>query len=67
MPHFIGRLSASASSHHSLFSAAFITNIAESDFRHAQENVGSQFLSLRRDGPQMDLQIAVTAAKSRQR
>jgi hypothetical protein len=25
-----------ASSHHSLSSAAFITNIAESDFRHAQ-------------------------------
>src|SRR5262245_56870517 len=36
MPHSIGRLSASASSHHSLSSAAFITNIAESDFRHAQ-------------------------------
>jgi len=29
-------LSASASSHRSLSSAAFITNIAESDFRHAQ-------------------------------
>ena len=27
------------SSHHSLSSAAFITNIAESDFRHAQETV----------------------------
>jgi hypothetical protein len=38
MPHSIGRLSASASSHHSLFSAAFITNIAESDFRHAQDD-----------------------------
>src|SRR5262249_52700544 len=36
-PHPIGRLSASAQSHHSLSSAAFITNIAESDFRHAQE------------------------------
>src|SRR5262249_24328701 len=36
MPHSIGRLSTSASSHHSLSSAAFITNIAESDFRHAQ-------------------------------
>jgi hypothetical protein len=36
MPHSIGRLSASASSHPSLSSAAFITNIAESDFRHAQ-------------------------------
>src|SRR5215471_15908034 len=35
MPHSIGRLSTSASSHHSLRSAAFITNIAESDFRHA--------------------------------
>src|SRR5213080_4803039 len=35
MPHSTGRLSASASSHHSLSSAAFITNIAESDFRHA--------------------------------
>src|SRR5262249_61073568 len=36
MPHSTGRLSASASSHHGLSSAAFITNIAESDFRHAQ-------------------------------
>src|SRR5262245_29978241 len=36
MPHSTGRLSASASSHHSLSSAAFITSIAESDFRHAQ-------------------------------
>src|SRR5262249_20678213 len=36
MPDAIGRLSALASSHHSLSSAAFITNIAESDFRHAQ-------------------------------
>src|SRR5262249_53397651 len=36
IPHSTGRLSASASSHHSLSSAAFITNIAESDFRHAQ-------------------------------
>src|SRR5262245_38305028 len=36
MPHSNGRLSASTSSHHSLSSAAFITNIAESDFRHAQ-------------------------------
>src|SRR5262249_52843633 len=36
MPHSTGRLSASASSHHSLSSVAFITNIAESDFRHAQ-------------------------------
>jgi hypothetical protein len=36
MPHSIGLLSASAPSHHSLSSAAFITNIAESDFRHAQ-------------------------------
>src|SRR5262249_48544951 len=35
-PHSIGRLSASASSHHSLSSAAFTTNIAESDFRHAR-------------------------------
>src|SRR5262249_1180311 len=35
MPHSTGRLSPSASSHHSLSSAAFITNIAESDFRHA--------------------------------
>src|SRR5262245_36754668 len=37
MPHSIGRLSASASSHRSLSSAAFITNIAESDFRHEQD------------------------------
>jgi hypothetical protein len=36
MPHSTGRLSASASSHHSLSSAAFITNIAESDFRYTQ-------------------------------
>jgi hypothetical protein len=36
MPHSIGRLSASALSHHSLSSAAFITNIAESNFRHTQ-------------------------------
>jgi hypothetical protein len=36
MPHSTGRLSAAASSHHSPSSAAFITNIAESDFRHAQ-------------------------------
>src|SRR5262245_6928859 len=35
MPHSTERLSASASSHHGLSSAAFITNIAESDFRHA--------------------------------
>src|SRR5262245_34773429 len=35
MPHFIERLSASASSHASLSLAAFVTNIAESDFRHA--------------------------------
>ena len=38
MPHSTGRLSASVSSHHSLSSAAFITNIAESDFRHAQSS-----------------------------
>jgi hypothetical protein len=36
MPHSIGRLSASASSHPSLSLAAFITNIAESDFRYTQ-------------------------------
>src|SRR5260370_13772356 len=41
MPHSTGRLSASASSHHSLSSAAFITNIAESDFRHAQHPGGT--------------------------
>src|SRR5262249_14888787 len=40
MPHSTGRLSASASSHHSLFSAAFITNIAESDFRYTQVGTG---------------------------
>src|SRR5262249_1345498 len=40
MPHSIGQLSVSASSHHSLPSAAFITNIAESDFRHAQVVIG---------------------------
>src|SRR2546430_2192186 len=36
MPRSIGRLSASALSHHGLSSAVFITNIAESDFRHTQ-------------------------------
>ena len=36
MPHAIGRLSASASSHHSPSSAAFIINTAESDFRYTQ-------------------------------
>jgi hypothetical protein len=36
MPRSIGRLSASALSHHDLSSAVFITNIAESDFRHTQ-------------------------------
>src|SRR5205823_8341873 len=41
MPHSIGRLSASVSSHHSLSSAAFITNIAESDFRHAHHAIRS--------------------------
>src|SRR5262245_51862388 len=39
MPHSTERLSASASSLHSLSSAAFITNIAESDFRHAQRPI----------------------------
>src|SRR5262249_24724379 len=33
MPRSIGRLSASALSHHGLSSVVFITNIAESDFR----------------------------------
>src|SRR5438445_10385888 len=42
MPHSTGRLSASVSSHHSLSSAAFITNIAESDFRHAHASPGTQ-------------------------
>src|SRR3989440_6554335 len=37
MPHSIGRLSISESSHNSLSSAAFTTNIAESDFRHVQD------------------------------
>src|SRR5215813_7319937 len=46
MPHSTGRLSASASSHHSLSSAAFITNIAESDFRHAQDAGGHDQLFL---------------------
>src|SRR5262249_20363146 len=44
MPHSTGRLSASASSHHSLSSGAFITNIAESDFRHAQAYVALYLL-----------------------
>jgi hypothetical protein len=36
MPRSIGRLSASALSHHGQSSAVFITNIAESEFRHTQ-------------------------------
>src|SRR2546422_11328211 len=36
MPRSIGQLSASAQSHHGLSSAVFITDIAESDFRHTQ-------------------------------
>jgi len=36
IPRFIGRLSTSASSHHDLSLAAFIANIAESDFRYTQ-------------------------------
>src|SRR5262249_1916520 len=39
MPHSIGRSSASASSHHSLSSAAFIINTAESDFRYTHVKV----------------------------
>jgi hypothetical protein len=38
MPRSIARLSASAPSRPSLSSAAFITNIAESDFRHTQDS-----------------------------
>jgi hypothetical protein len=34
MHHSIQRLSASVPSHHDLFSAAFITNIAGPDFQH---------------------------------
>jgi hypothetical protein len=37
IPRSIGRLSVLASSHHSLSSAAFIINIAESDFRYTQD------------------------------
>jgi hypothetical protein len=36
MLHFSARLSISVSSHHDLSLAAFITNMAESDFRYAQ-------------------------------
>src|SRR4029453_4555098 len=36
MPRSLARLSASASSHHDLSLAVFITNIAESDFRYTQ-------------------------------
>src|SRR6266498_5555301 len=38
MPRSIGRLSASALSHHGLSSAVFITNIAESDFRYTHRS-----------------------------
>src|ERR1039458_317682 len=37
MPRFIARFSASAPSYRSLFSAAFITGIAESNFRYTQD------------------------------
>ena len=40
MPHSIGRLSISVSSHPGLSLAAFITNIAESDFRYTQGLLG---------------------------
>src|SRR5262245_62720582 len=46
MPHSIGRLSISASSHHSLSLAAFIINTAESDFRYTQPGILSEFLLL---------------------
>jgi ABC-type uncharacterized transport system substrate-binding protein len=46
MPHFPARLSTSASSHHDLSLAGFITNIAESDFRYTQLIVAGDALFL---------------------
>ena len=49
-----GRLSASAPSHHSLFSAAFITNTAESDFRYTQVKPGrAEWRTAKRTGPEL--------------
>jgi transposase len=45
MPRSIGRLSASALSHHGQSSAVFITNIAESDFRHAHAKAKEHAMS----------------------
>jgi len=60
MPHSTGRLSVSASSHHSLSSAAFITNIAESNFRHAQDLSDYPYLRFGGDGgaPEHPAQLA---------
>jgi hypothetical protein len=46
MPRSIGRLSASVLSHHGLSSAVFITNIAESDFRHTQPAIATCLLGV---------------------
>jgi putative tryptophan/tyrosine transport system substrate-binding protein len=43
IPRFIGRLSTSASSHHDLSLAAFITNIAGSDFRYTQVQAPTKY------------------------
>jgi hypothetical protein len=40
---FIGLFRATAQSHPGLFSAAFITNIAESNFRHTQARAPPDF------------------------
>ena len=45
-PHSIARLSISTSSHYSLSSAAFITNIAGSDFRYTQDGALRQLPSI---------------------
>src|SRR5262245_42544038 len=60
MPHSIGRLSASAWSHRSLSSAVFITNIAESDFRHAQPSVGVDVRPVNVNDP-VEIERRVTA------
>ena len=63
MPHSIGRLSISASSHHSLSLAAFIINTAEADFRYTQASQAAAELTP--EPPVAPLSAAVVAGKSK--
>jgi sarcosine oxidase gamma subunit len=61
-------LSASASSHHSLPSAAFIINTAESDFRYTHRSVairiaGSTVEATLLEGEPMEMRIGAAAGK----